>query len=71
MRIAYKPNGITSPKIFSKIISFQVFFLKNDKDQSVKVVETNRIDFDEVEKHLKIGESIYILPKKQDFERTD
>ncbi len=67
MKTRSKTSRITTTKIFSKIKSFQVFFLKDDRDQSVKVEETNKIDFDKVNQHLKIGGSIFILPKPDRF----
>ena len=42
---------------------FQLFFLKDDEDQSVKVEEVEEIDLREVEKRLKQGESIFITRK--------
>jgi len=47
---------------------FQLFFLKNDDDLSVEVEEVQKIDFKEVEMHLKQGESVFITRKrKQEF----
>lgn len=42
---------------------FQLFFLKNDKKQSVKVVEVEEIDFKEVKKSIELGESVFITRK--------
>jgi len=39
---------------------FQLFFLKDDEDQSVDVDEVEEIDFREVEKRLNRGESVFI-----------
>jgi len=64
LSIQAKPHNISSRSFFSKVKSFQLFFLKNDKDQSVEVIETNRIDLEELIKHLKFGESIFITVKK-------
>ena len=44
---------------------FQLFFLKDDEDQSVKVVEVEEIDFREVERRLKQGESVFITRKRE------
>jgi len=41
---------------------FQLFFLKNDEDQSVEVEE---IDFTEVKKRLERGESVFITRKRK------
>jgi len=42
---------------------FQLFFLKNDEDQSVEVTELEEIDFREVNRRLKMGESVFITAK--------
>jgi hypothetical protein len=42
---------------------FQLIFLKDDEDQSVEVVEVEKIVFTEVEKHLEQGESVFITHK--------
>jgi len=44
---------------------FQLFFLKDDEDQNVEVVEGEEIDFREVKKHLKQGESVFITCKRE------
>ena len=44
---------------------FQLIFLKDDEDQSVEVVEVEKIDFTEVEKHLDQGESVFITNKQK------
>ena len=43
---------------------FQLFFLK-DEDQSVEVVEVEEIDFREVERRLKQGESVFVTCKRK------
>jgi MinD-like ATPase involved in chromosome partitioning or flagellar assembly len=48
-----------------KEASFHLFFLENNPDQSVKVVEVDEIDFEEVKKHLEKGESVFISPKRE------
>ena len=42
---------------------FQLFFLKDDEDQSVEVEEVEEIDFREVERRLEQGESVFITCK--------
>jgi hypothetical protein len=44
---------------------FQLFYLKDDKDQNVEVEEVEEIDFREVKKHLKQGESVFITHKRK------
>ena len=44
---------------------FQLFFLKDDEDQSVEAVEVEEIDFREVEDRLKQGESLFISRKRK------
>ena len=44
---------------------FQLFFLKNDENQSVGVVEVEEIDFTEVKKHIEQGESVFITHKRE------
>ena len=44
---------------------FQLFFLKNDKNQTVDSIEANKIDFEEVKRHLENGESVCITQKKE------
>ena len=45
---------------------FQLFFLKDDQDQSVEVVEGEEIDFEMVTHHIKRGESVFITPKRKE-----
>jgi len=42
---------------------FQLFFLVDDENQSVEVVETPEIGFEEVGQRLKHGESVFITCK--------
>jgi hypothetical protein len=42
---------------------FQVFFLSQDNNQSVEVLETEEIDFGEIIQRLQMGESIFIKRK--------
>jgi hypothetical protein len=44
---------------------FQIFFLAHDQSQSVKVVETEEIDFGWINQHLKMGESVFITYKNR------
>ena len=44
---------------------FQLFFLRNNKNQSVEVEEVQEIDFRKVKEHLIQGESVFITPKRK------
>lgn len=44
---------------------FQLFFLKDDEDQSVEIEEVEKVDFREVERRLKQGESVFITHKRK------
>jgi len=44
---------------------FQVIFLKNDISQSVWVEEADEINFSEIRRHLKNGESVFITSKRK------
>ena len=44
---------------------FQMFFLINNENQDIEVVEVKEIDFTEVEKRLEKGESIFITSKRK------
>ena len=44
---------------------FQLFFLKDDEDQSIEVVEVEEIDFTEVKKRIEQGESVFITRKRK------
>lgn len=46
---------------------FQIFFLSQDQDQSVEVVETEEIDFGEIIERLKVGESVFIKNKNPEI----
>jgi hypothetical protein len=43
---------------------YQVLLLNNGKSQDVRVQETDRIDFNQVEDHLKHGGSIFITSER-------
>lgn len=49
---------------------FQLFFLKEDEDQSVDVEEVGEVDFREVERRLRQGESVFITPKRKQELKT-
>ena len=44
---------------------FQLFFLKDEEDQGVEVKEVEEVDFGEVERRLKQGESVFITCKRK------
>lgn len=44
---------------------FRLFFLKDNDDQSVEVVEVEEIDFREVERRLQQEESVFITRKRE------
>jgi hypothetical protein len=48
-----------------KETTFQLFFLEDNPNQSVKVEEMNEIDFEQVRMHLENGESVFIAPKRE------
>ena len=57
------------PSLFSSDNSFmfQIFFLSQDQNQSVEVVETEEIDLREIIQRLKLGESVFIKHKNQEI----
>jgi len=44
---------------------FQLFFLKNDENQSVEVVEVEKIDFTEVKKRIEREESVFLTRRRK------
>jgi hypothetical protein len=44
---------------------FQLFFLLNNENQDIEVIEVEEIDFTEVEKRLEKGESVFITRKRK------
>jgi hypothetical protein len=42
---------------------FQSVFLSNDRSQEVMIIEDENIDFEEVQKHLDNGGSVFITSK--------
>ena len=53
-------------KVYEEDPLFQLFFLKDDKDQSVEVKEVEEIDFAEVKNHIERGESVFITRKRRE-----
>lgn len=53
-------------KVYEKRPLFQLFFLKDDEDQSVEIEEVEKIDFAEVKKHVERGESVFITRKREE-----
>ena len=51
---AVKTNKPVAPELL-----FQIFFLSQNQNQSVEVVETEEIDFGEIIERLKVGESVF------------
>ncbi len=49
---------------------FQLFFLRNDENQSVEVEEVEEIDFRKVKEHLEQGESVFITLKRKEKVET-
>ena len=44
---------------------FQLFFLRNNENQSVEVEEVKEIDFRKVKEYLEQGESVFITLKRR------
>ncbi len=45
---------------------FQLFFLRNDENETVIVEEVEKIDFEMVKERLEQGESVFITPKRKE-----
>jgi len=58
---------VQSPFPSANPFMFQIFFLAHDQSQSVEVVETDKIDFEEIIQRLKIGESVFIKHKNREI----
>ena len=58
------PSSPVSP---SNPLLFQIFFLNQDENHSVEVLETNEIDLGEILQRLKMGESVFIKYKNQEI----
>ena len=56
----------TSVEIDEEKPLFQLFFLRNNEDQSVEVEEVEEIDFRKVKERLEEGESVFIAPKRKE-----
>lgn len=44
---------------------FQLFFLLNNRNQDIEIVEVRKIDFTEVKKRLEEGKSVFITRKRK------
>jgi copper(I)-binding protein len=65
-RAMLKSNPIESK---DQNLVFQLFFLINNKNQDIEVVEISEIDFTEVKRRLEKGDSVFITRKrKQELE---
>jgi len=60
----------TSVEIDEEKPLFQLFFLRNNEDQSVEVEEVEEIDFRKVKERLEEGESVFIAPKRKEKVET-
>jgi len=63
---SHQPLALSHPEDSTNAclsLRYQVLFLSNGKSQDVKVQETDRIDFMQVENHLRQGGSIFITSK--------
>jgi len=49
---------------------FQLFFLRNNENQTVMVEEVEEIDFGKVKERLEQGESVFITPKRKEKVET-
>ena len=58
------PRKVTYLKAKAGIRSFQVFFIKNDRDQSVYIDEDEKVDLPKIKKHLARGESVFITSRE-------
>jgi len=50
---------------------FQIFFLTENENDNVEVLETNMIDYEEINQRLNMGESIFIKHKIRDILEQD
>lgn len=57
-------NSLLRGKTDDRKRIFQLFFLKDNEDESIEVTEVEEIDFIEVLRHLEQGNSIFIAPKR-------
>ena len=69
-----KPNNNNFAKVFMESpcpqddsVIFQIFFLNQDENKSVEILETNMIDFEEIVHRISNGESVFIKHKNQEI----
>ena len=66
-----KPDASDSmfktPVSSDNLFTFQIFFLAQNQSQDVEIVETEEINFREITQRLKLGESVFIKQKNQEF----
>jgi hypothetical protein len=66
------PNVLLdSPVPQEDMTVFQIFFLTENENDSVEVLETNIIDYEEINQRLNMGESIFIKHKTRDILEQD
>lgn len=53
----------------SLVLRYELQFLSNDDNQSVHKVEVRSVDFHDVIRHLRQGDSVLITPKLQENSR--
>ena len=53
-------------KVYEEDPLFQLFFLKDDQNQSYEIEEVEEIDFTEVKKRIERGESVFITRKREE-----
>ncbi len=58
---------VQAPVSSDKPFIFQIFFLAQDQSQDVEVLETEEIDFGEINQRLKLGESVFIKYKNPEI----
>lgn len=63
MNKSFNQKTIRIPFLQDGQLVFQIFFLNQEEDKGVEVLETNLIDFDEIVYRLNHGESIFIKKK--------
>jgi hypothetical protein len=50
---------------------YQIFFLTNNQNKDVEVLETEKMNFSEIVKRLKMGESVFITYKNSETYQQD
>ena len=58
---------VQAPLSSDNPLMFQIFFLAQNQNQDVEVLETEDIDFGEITQRLKLGESVFIKNKNQEM----